>query len=122
MDRSVDSPEVFGNILTCCTGMMTHDPVHDTTGPMTLTVAANARVLQVIAGRDGIDDRQYAAPLPAQVPNYSASLAAGVQGLRIGILKEGFEFDGILDPRVRNKVLNSAKMFSHLGAEVVEGE
>lgn len=101
-------------------GMMTHDAVHDTTGPMTLDVATNAKVLQVIAGRDDIDDRQFAAPLPSQLPNYSASLFAGVRGMKIGILKEGFEFEGVLDTRVRDKVLSSAKMFESLGAEIVE--
>lgn len=99
---------------------MTHDPVHDTTGPMTKTVALNAKILQVIAGRDGIDDRQYAAPLPVALPNYSASLRSGVKGLKIGILKEAFQFDKTLDPRVRGKVLEAAQRFQSLGAEVIE--
>ncbi|KAH8884204.1 Glutamyl-tRNA amidotransferase subunit A [Thozetella sp. PMI_491] len=101
------------------TGVATHDAVHDTAGPMTKNVALNARVLQAIAGRDGIDDRQYAAPLPIDVPNYSAALSQGVKGLRVGILKEGFEF-GVIDPRVRTKVLDAANKFQSLGAEVVE--
>jgi amidase len=100
--------------------MMTHDAVHDTTGPMTRTVATNALVLQAIAGRDNIDDRQYSVPLPAHIPDYSSSIYKGVKGLRIGILKEAFEFEGILDERVREKVLDSANMFKTLGAEVVE--
>lgn len=100
--------------------MMTHDPVHDTTGPMTKTVELNARVLQAIAGRDGIDDRQFAAPLPEALPNYSASLKAGVTGLKIGILKEAFCFEEILDTRVREKILEAADRFRLLGAEVVE--
>jgi amidase len=99
--------------------MVTHEAVHDTTGPMTLTVETNAQVLQAIAGRDGMDDRQYAAPLPSQLPDYSSSLKKGVSGLRIGILKEGFEFS-VLDPRVRNCVLEAASKYSELGAQVVE--
>lgn len=102
------------------TGMATHDAVHDTTGPMTRTIALNAKALQAIAGRDGIDDRQYAAPLPVTLPNYSAGLDQGVRGLRIGLLKEGFAFDGILDPRVKSKVLSAADKFRSLGAEVVD--
>jgi amidase len=100
--------------------MMTHDPVMDTTGPMTKTVALNATVLQAIAGRDGIDDRQYAAPIPQSLPDYSASLHMGVRGLKIGILKEAFQFEGVLDPRVRDMVLEAAHHFRSLGAEVVE--
>lgn len=100
-------------------GLMTHDAVHDTTGPMTKTVELNARVLQAIAGRDGIDDRQYAAPLPAALPNYSGSLHKGVSGLKIGILKEAFEFE-VLDPRVKDLVLAATDKFKSLGAEVVE--
>ena len=101
------------------TGVATHDPVHDTAGPMTKTVALNAKVLQVIAGRDDIDDRQYAAPLPAQLPDYSASLGKGVKGLKVGILKEGFDF-AVIDPRVKAKVLEAAERFKSLGAEVKE--
>ncbi|CAK7227157.1 hypothetical protein SBRCBS47491_006474 [Sporothrix bragantina] len=102
------------------TGVVTHDAVHDTAGPMTKTVALNAKVLQAIAGRDGIDDRQYAAPLPTDLPDYSALLEKGVKGMRIGILKEAFEFEGVLDPRVKAKVLDAADKFRSLGAEVVE--
>ncbi|KAK5025401.1 hypothetical protein LTS07_008252 [Exophiala sideris] len=100
------------------TGIMTHDPVHDTAGPMTRTVALNAKVLQAIAGRDDIDDRQYAVPLPANLPNYSASLEKGVSRLKIGILQEGFAF-GVIDPRVKQKILEAADRFKDLGAEVV---
>lgn len=98
---------------------MTHDAVHDTTGPMTSTVELNAKVLQAIAGRDDIDDRQYAAPSPCSLPDYSASIHKGVSGLRIGLLKEAFEFD-IIDPRVKDAVMSAAERFKSLGAEVVE--
>ncbi len=99
--------------------MVTHEAVHDTTGPMTLTVELNARVLNCIAGRDDIDDRQFAAPLPSAIPDYTRSLHKGVQGLRIGILKEAFEFP-VLDSRVRDTVRNAATLFSKLGTEVIE--
>ncbi|TPX11775.1 uncharacterized protein E0L32_007512 [Thyridium curvatum] len=101
------------------TGVVTHDPVHDTAGPMTQTVALNAKVLQAIAGRDDIDDRQYASPFPSQLPDYSASLGKGVKGLKIGILKEAFQF-GVIDPRVKAKVTEAAERFRELGAEVIE--
>ncbi|RFU34736.1 hypothetical protein B7463_g1623, partial [Scytalidium lignicola] len=101
------------------TGMATHEPVHDTTGPITLEVAINAKILQAIAGRDDIDDRGCGVPAPSELPDYSAGLNQGVKGLKIGILKEGFEFD-ILDPRIKKQVLEAAEKFKELGAEVVE--
>ncbi|CZR68188.1 related to amidase [Phialocephala subalpina] len=101
------------------TGMATHEPVHDTTGPMTLDVATNARILQAIAGRDGIDDRGMGVPKPTELPDYSAGLNLGVKGLKIGILKEGFEFK-IMDPRIRERVREAANKFKDLGAEVIQ--
>jgi amidase len=57
---------------------------------------ANALVMSVIAGSDGIDDRQGpGVPLPGQTPKYheilKANEGAGVKGIKIGILKEAFE-------------------------------
>src|SRR5262249_5237060 len=55
-------------------------------GPMTATVADNALLLEVIAGADGLDPRQYA---PRTAP-YTEALGKGVDGLTIGIVAEGF--------------------------------
>jgi Asp-tRNA(Asn)/Glu-tRNA(Gln) amidotransferase A subunit family amidase len=57
--------------------------------------------------------------LPLALPDYSRSLFAGVIGLRIGILKEAFEFE-VMDLRVKSAVLSAAEKFNELGAEVVE--
>jgi amidase len=73
------------------TGMATHEPVHDTTGPMTLDITTNARILQAIAGRDEIDDRGCGVPSSSDLPDYSAGLHQGVRGLKIGILTEKFK-------------------------------
>ena len=101
------------------TGMATHEPVHDTAGPMSLDIATNAKILQVIAGRDDIDDRGSGVPAPTELPDYSVGLSQGVKGLKIGILKEGFDFE-VMDPRIRKQVLEAAENFKELGAEVVE--
>ncbi|KAG7718458.1 hypothetical protein KL949_002689 [Ogataea haglerorum] len=101
------------------TGAMTHEPLHDCLGPMTQTVRDNAAVLQAIAGRDDIDERGMGIPRPCELPDYSKLLDAGVKGMRIGILKEAFEFE-VLDPRVKQTVLAAADKFRELGAEVVE--
>jgi len=86
---------------------------------MTLDVATNAKLLQAIAGRDEIDDRGCGVTSPAQLPNYSSGLKKGVKGLRIGILKEGFDFE-IMDPRIREQILEATQKFKELGAEIVE--
>jgi amidase len=63
---------------------------------MTKTVMDNALLLSVIAGDDGIDDRQGpGVPLKGQTPEYhkilEANAAKGVSGMKIGILTEAFE-------------------------------
>jgi Asp-tRNA(Asn)/Glu-tRNA(Gln) amidotransferase A subunit family amidase len=58
----------------------------DHTGPMTGTVKDNALLLEVIAGADGYDPRQYS----PKVHPYTEALGRGVDGLKVGIVKEGF--------------------------------
>src|SRR5512133_1162350 len=58
----------------------------DACGPMTMNVADNALLLEVIAGPDGLDPRQHG----AKVERYTQALGQDVKGLRIGVLKEGF--------------------------------
>jgi amidase len=68
------------------TGIMPIELTLDHTGPMTATVEDNALLLEVLAGRDGLDPRQYgAAPKP-----YRELMQAGAGGLRIGVVQEGF--------------------------------
>ena len=108
---------------------------------MTRDVLSNALLLKVIAGVDGMDDRQLAGtPFPGQVPDYPALLEAArsarallsagsgtgtglvpgdTRKVRIGVLKEGLEMQ-VMDPRVAACVKAAAKKFERLGAEVVE--
>ncbi|KAJ7903610.1 amidase signature enzyme [Mycena olivaceomarginata] len=89
------------------------------------TVLDNALLLNVIAGKDGLDDRQIDAPAHGAVDYYTPLLAyqsdpkAAVKGLRIGLLIESLTFAG-LDPRVVDKVKEAANLFRALGAEVVD--
>lgn len=82
-----------------------------------------ALLLQAIAGYDFIDDRQLGAPLPANVPKYSElvleSRKMGVKGLRIGVLKEGFESSS-MDPNVTRRCKDAIEHFKGLGATVEE--
>ncbi|KAJ6494752.1 amidase signature domain-containing protein [Mycena vitilis] len=107
------------------TGIASLSAIVDHTGPMTRTVLDNALLLSVIAGKDGLDDRQIDAPAHGAVDYYAPLLAykdnpkAAVKGMRIGVLIESLQFAG-LDPRVADKVKEAANLFRALGAEVVD--
>ena len=97
------------------TGIAPIEAYFDHVGPMTRTVADNARLLQVIAGPDGIDPRQR----DVRVADYGAGLDAGVRGLRIGLLREGFGQPGG-EPDVDATVRQAAMVLEKLGAVVEE--
>src|ERR1700682_2989193 len=67
------------------TGVMPIEATIDHTGPMTRTVADNALLLEVIAGADGLDPRQY----NVRVDKYTTALGRGLAGLRVGVVNEG---------------------------------
>lgn len=95
------------------TGVMPIEATVDHTGPITANVRDNALMLEVIAGVDGLDPRQYA---PSVQP-YTEALGRGVEGLRIGILEEGFQLAN-LDARVAAKVREAITRLEGLGAIV----
>ena len=97
------------------TGVMPIEATIDHTGPMTTTVADNALLLEVIAGADGLDPRQY----NVRVDKYTAALGRGVAGLRIGVLTEGFRHP-VSEPDVDQKVRQAADRLRALGAIVEE--
>jgi amidase len=97
------------------TGIMPIEVFVDHTGPMTGTVIDNALMLEVIAGPDGYDPRQYAPKMHA----YTRGLDAGVAGMKIALVKEGFgrpESEAAVDAKVRQGAQRLAKM----GATVTE--
>jgi len=87
----------------------------DQVGPFTTSVADSAELLQVIAG----EDRRDATCLKAPVPDYRAALEQPVKGLRVGLINECFEQEG-LDPAVKASVLAAAAQFESLGCELVD--
>jgi amidase len=95
------------------TGIAPLDPMLDHVGPMTATVANNALLLSVIAGRDHLDARQ----TYLEVGDYLGSLDRGVRGLRIGVLIEGFGQSGG-ETDVDEAIREVAKDFRKLGATV----
>ena len=97
------------------TGVMPIEQTIDHVGPITTSVSDNAMLLEVLAGEDGLDPRQYA----PKTFRYTEALGRGAQGMRIGILKEGFHRpEGESD--VDDKVLAAADRFKALGARVEE--
>jgi amidase len=97
------------------TGVMPIEATIDHVGPITATVADNALLLEVIAGADGLDPRQY----DVRVDKYTSALARGVAGLRIGVLKEGFGHRSS-ENDVDRKVHEAVQRFAALGAQVQE--
>jgi amidase len=95
------------------TGVMPIESTIDHTGPMTGSVADNALLLEVLAGADGLDPRQYA----PKVAEYTAALGKGVKGLKIGVVKEGFGHPNS-ETDVDERVKASAAQFARLGASV----
>ena len=87
----------------------------DQVGPFATCVADAAELLQVIAGPDPRDSTC----LKADVPDYTAALDQSIKGLKVGIIRECFEADG-LDAEVKASVQASAAQLEALGAELVE--
>jgi amidase len=95
------------------TGVMPIEATIDHVGPMTATVADNALLLEVIAGPDGLDPRQY----NPRVDRYTTALGRGVAGMRIGVLVEGFNHPNS-EPDVDQKLRQAADRLRALGAVV----
>ncbi|BDA85184.1 amidase [Aureimonas sp. SA4125] len=97
------------------TGVMPIESTIDHTGPMTASVADNALLLEVLAGADGLDPRQYAPKVSA----YTEALGKGPKGLKIAVVTEGFTIAN-MDPAVADKVRAGAERFRAMGATVEE--
>jgi len=87
----------------------------DQVGPFASSVADAAELLQVIAGPDPRDSTC----LTSDVPDYTAALDQPIKGLKVGIIRECFEAEG-LDSEVKASVQVSAKLLESLGAELVD--
>jgi amidase len=97
------------------TGVMPVDPSIDHVGPMTATVADNALLLEVLAGPDGLDPRQAG----TRSHRYTDALGRGVDGLRVGLLVEGFG-QPLAEPGVEQLVRAAVERLAPAGVTVVE--
>ncbi|HXP84030.1 MAG TPA: Asp-tRNA(Asn)/Glu-tRNA(Gln) amidotransferase subunit GatA [Bryobacteraceae bacterium] len=85
----------------------------DHIGPLARTARDSARLLQVIAGRDGMDSTSAFAP----VPDYCAALDGDVRGMKVGVPKEWF--DGLADA-TGAPILAAIELLKKLGCQVRE--
>ena len=88
----------------------------DHIGPMTRSVADSAIILQAMAGHDPLDP----STVPVPVPDYSAALSRGIEGLRIGIPSNYYYED--LEPDVEDAVNRAIAALEELGAVTVPVE
>ncbi len=86
----------------------------DHAGPLTRTVEDAALVMQAIAGHDAGDP----ASSRADVPDYGATLADGVRGLRLGVPDRYFG-EGV-DADVEAAFREAVRQLQNLGAEITE--
>src|SRR5215211_6060684 len=98
------------------TGIFPIELTLDHVGPMARTVADCARMLEVIAGEDGLDPRQ----IGVRVEPYAAGLDRGPDGLRVGVLREGFEIERLSEADVDAAVRDAAERLAGAGATVEE--
>lgn len=99
------------------TGAVPIEATIDHLGPITMTVRDAALMLSVMAGPDGLDPRQDRSQPPG---NYLGQLDAGVEGLRIGLLAEGFAWPELSQPGVDTCVRDAAGKLAAAGADVRE--
>jgi aspartyl-tRNA(Asn)/glutamyl-tRNA(Gln) amidotransferase subunit A len=89
----------------------------DQVGPITKDVRDCALMMNLLAGHDPRDATSIAAP----VPDYTAALVPEIKGLRIGVVKEFFEYQGHrVEAEVDQAVSAAINRLRELGAEVGE--
>ncbi len=87
----------------------------DQIGPFTRTVADAALALQVVCGHDPHDSTS----IPDPLPDYSALLERGVEGLRIGRITD---LPAGADPDVAQRVEQAFEVLTAAGATIVDVE
>ncbi len=87
----------------------------DQIGPFARTVGDAAALFEAVAGHDPRD----ATSIPRPAPAVSEALTQGVGGLRVGLVSELLDIEGI-EPDVRRRVREAAEALEHAGAKVDE--
>ncbi|KAI0020429.1 amidase signature domain-containing protein [Xylariomycetidae sp. FL0641] len=108
------------------TGIISLEATIDHAGPMTRDVRDCARLMDVLAGSDGVDDRVPLMLKPGDI-KFEVGVdevlgkdpATALQGLRVGVLAEGFT-SKMQDPKVEKLVRSAASRLKDFGAQVTE--
>ena len=86
----------------------------DQVGPLTKDVRDGALMLNAICGHDPLDSTSIDRP----VPDFTAALQDGLQGVRVGVPREYFGQG--LDPEVEQVARTAIAMLQEAGAEIVD--
>jgi aspartyl-tRNA(Asn)/glutamyl-tRNA(Gln) amidotransferase subunit A len=86
----------------------------DHAGPMAWTVQDCALLRQAMAGYDTVDPTISDRPVPA----FTADIAKGVKGLRIGAERHFLKIDNPVSPAPLQGINHALDVFEHLGADV----
>ena len=92
-------------------GLVAFASSFDQIGPLTTTVADSALILEVIGGHDPFDSTS----IPSPMPDFSARLNEGVEGLKVGMISE--LLDGV-DEDVASRLHEAADALRKGGARV----
>jgi amidase len=98
------------------TGVFPIELTLDHTGPIAATVPDVALLLAAIAGEDGLDPRQTV----VRLGDYEGTLNGDAQGLKIGIVSEGFGWPDLSEDDVDEAVRSAADVLKEQGAGVEE--
>jgi aspartyl-tRNA(Asn)/glutamyl-tRNA(Gln) amidotransferase subunit A len=88
----------------------------DHPGPLTWSVEDAALILQATAGHDPLDPTTVDQP----VPDYSAGLARGVRGLKLGVIRRFHTTDIAAAPEIAEAFEAGLAVLRGLGAELVD--
>jgi len=96
-------------------GMIAFASSLDQAGPFARSVKDAAALIELVAGRDHNDSTC----LPQDAPDLTSEIDQGVQGMRVGLIKEVEEAEGI-SPGVRTRVDEAYARLEKLGAKLEE--
>jgi aspartyl-tRNA(Asn)/glutamyl-tRNA(Gln) amidotransferase subunit A len=96
-------------------GMIAFASSLDQGGPIARTVTDAAWMMEAMAGHDPSDSTS----IPEPFPVLRGSLDGGVDGLRIGVVREFGETEG-LEPGVKQRFDETVERLTKMGAEIVE--
>jgi amidase len=98
------------------TGIFTIEMALDHTSHIAGSVEDTALLLSAIAGEDGLGPHQNG----VKTADYLEDLEGGVEGIKIGVLAEGFRWPELSEEDVDEAVREASRTFAGLGAEVSE--